>query len=449
MILEIEYSSTTIDLTANGYAILDGFYPQSPSDPEKHITDKVDIWITASSSADMQAKILAINLALQYAKVHAGEASNGVWLNFAPYSDVTAYRSRIYDGVLLYDTKLAAWWPKKRLKVTLVVERAPFWEGAEIAIPLTNGNGVDVDDGLTVYNCNDESGSSPNVQQNYVDIAAGAILGDLAAPAKILAVNTYTDRLYDLWIGHNYTDPTHAVWNYEGEDAAGGSSGADATCSGGNKKTVTVDFDDEETLLTWTLGSAALSAARGQWVHALLRVDNLSLEELRQMYFRMNIIWNLTTIWQSEKAAPSDLRLMQIRDLFTFRLPPWLAGMNDLDGLSLALSGQRRVATDLTIGVDFLQLVPADSFRYIVSNGYGVEQDDLLVDDGILGLLYRMDASGEGRIGIFSGYGEPIQLQPGLAQRLYFLMTGITLGLAAIDQTLSVMVRYRPRRRAL
>lgn len=448
MILNIDYGTTTIDLTTGGYAILDGFYPQSPSNQEDQITDRVNVWITASSSADMQAKILALTLALHYARLHADEP-DGAWLNFAPYDDVSAWRTRVYDGTLLYESKLTAWWPKKRIKVTLVIERAPYWESDETQVPLSNANGTDVTSGLTVYNCNDGSGSAPNKQQNYAAIAAGVILGDLPAPAKIVATNSYSDGLYDLWIGHNYTDPANAAWNYEAEAASGGSAAADATCSGGNKKNVTMSTDFETTLLTWSLTAAQLSAAKGQYVHALLRVDNLSLDEYKQARFRAKIIWNLTTIWQSEQVLPSDLRTMQIRDLFTFRLPPWLAGMDSLAGLSLALTGQRTITSSLTIGIDFLQLLPADSFRYLTCNGYGIDAGDRLVDDGILGLLYRESSSGAGRIGILSGYGDAIQLQPGLAQRFYFLQEGIVGGWGQIDRTLSVKISYRPRRRTL
>lgn len=156
--------------------------------------------------------------------------------------------------------------------------------------------------------------------------------------------------------------------------------------------------------------------------------------------------WNVTTIWQSERAKPSSLRSIAIRDLFSLRLPPWLPNSTSLDDINLVLSGYQVTGSPIDVKLDFLQLTPADGWRYLTPTGYGVPNGSRIMDDGILDELYVDDGSGSDKIGIYLGYGSSIYLEPNKLQRLYFLMHSNASNTAEIARTASVKIFYRPRR---
>ena len=225
--ITITYGSTTIDLQAGGYTVLDGFYPQSPT-KDGSLSEKIDLEIIGSSESDLSAKIRALELALEYARTHEGWQS--AWLNFSPSTTLATWRDRIMDGAVLYDARLLKRWREKKAIVSLVIEREGSWNGAEVQIPLSNPNGTADTTGLRVYNCNDGATvDSTYKQNNYVDIAGASVLGDLPGATRLEITNLFagTGEPMMVWIGHNFTNPSTFVWNFEGEDAEIGGSPAD------------------------------------------------------------------------------------------------------------------------------------------------------------------------------------------------------------------------------
>lgn len=442
--MTLTYGSTTIDLQASGRVVLDGYYPEVSSDGSK-VTDRVDVWVTGTT-AEIQASIQAINQAFQYAKDHPN-GSEGCWLNYAVNTTESTWRSRVTNGAVMHDAKLDARWRQGRALLALAIERLPFWEGAETDVPLSNPNGTNLTTGINVYNCNDGAGATPNKRNNYVEIAAADVEGDLPAPMKLMVTNTYaTNRLMNLWIGHNYTDPANSIWNLEAEAADGVTAIAKSDCSGGYEVSKTVNIDIPLALFIWTLTSAQISAAKGQWVHAIPRFSNA--DSLANIRFSFAIRWSPVRliIWESDPFLPVSLKKLAIMDMASFRLPPWLQASGDLSELQLAMYGQRTVSSDQPLSLDFLQLIPADGFRYLVNPMYGVPSTYRIVDDGISGELFQDDGADLNRAGVVSGYGDPILLQPNKLQRLYFLMHSSLAYTAEIDRSISVKATYRPRR---
>jgi hypothetical protein len=74
MQLFIVYDSTTLDFQANGYKLLDGFYPETPVDGAESVTYQFNILIIGSSPADLRTKLNGIRLALEHAKLHKDDA---------------------------------------------------------------------------------------------------------------------------------------------------------------------------------------------------------------------------------------------------------------------------------------------------------------------------------------------------------------------------------------
>lgn len=329
--------------------------------------------------------------------------------------------------------------------IRINITRENWWEGSESQIALTNGNGAGVTTALPVWNCADGTSIAPAIKHNYAEIAAGAVGGDLPAACRIEAVNNHnTLNLFDVWIGQNWTDPANSVQLYEGENGVTGTT--DSGCSGGKYSAVTIDSGAETSLGSWTITAAALGAAKGQWVHGLLRFASEAWEASTK--FRLVLSWSSGTVWSSDSIQPGALR-MAIWDLFQFRLPPILMGLSSMDPLTLTLFGLQTSGVSKTINLDFLALVPADGWRYIRAIGAGLAKGYRVMDDGITGKLYSDNGAGAARVGNLAGYGEAIQLMPAVKQRLYFWQHSDTACTATIIMTLGVKVYYRPRRRVL
>ncbi len=446
--LYIEFNSQTVDFQAGGYILLDGFYPEAATDPNKPVTDRATVLVVGSSLTDLENKIRAVNRALDWARTHP-RAADGAWLYYAVSEDLDAWRALITDGVVMLDGSLGNKIREFKARITVVIEHTPYWDGPEAQIPLSNANGLGNTSGLPVYNCNDGSGSAPTKRVNYADVDGADVGGDLPGPTRLEILNTYASgNLYDVWIGQNVTDPTHLNPILEGEAASGGNSISNSGSSGGSYRKFDLYPGAETEMFTWTLSSTVTNACQGAFYKFLLRFAS-GAAYLPYVRFQLKLKWNLTTIWQSGQVIPDNDRAICIRDLFTARIPPWLIGQSGLDEVDLVLTGQQSAGYTMSLGLDFMQITPADGFRHVMFNGYGAPQNYRIVDDGINELLYVDAGDGSAKAGVLVGYQAPIRLHPGIDQRLYFLMHSNAANQAEIARRISVKLFHSPRRSSL
>ena len=441
--ITISTAGDTIDLQGSGYKVLDGYYPIEAASQEQPVVEQIRLEIIATAGQSVSAKLQALGRKLEHARAHKTDA-DGCYANFSADTAENLYRSRITDGYLMLDGRLSRYWKASKVLVTLVIERAPYWEGIEAQIPLTNGNGTDNTTGLAVYN-HDDAGAG---HDNYVQIAAANVEGDLPGATRLEITNNYaTGLLYDLWIGQTWTDPANLVHILEGEDSSVGADQVNAAASGGYFTRTALSSGSEAELFNWTLSAAFLNACKGRFYKLLARFHNM--DNLTSVRFRLRIQYQVTTIWQSGQVSLDATRAIQIRDLFTLRLPPWLPEQTGLLAIQMSITGQQSTGSPINVDLDFLEVCPVDGWRQITPVGYGVAQNQRVIDDGIGGALYVDDGSGTGKIGILTGYGAPVMLQPGKLQRLYFLMHSASINTAEIARTISVKLFYRPRRQSL
>ena len=141
---------------------------------------------------------------------------------------------------------------------------------------------------------------------------------------------------------------------------------------------------------------------------------------------------------------------VELTNLDTLRLPPYLEGLTTIKELSLRLYGWKGTSGTYTIPLDYLQLSPisGDSgWLHFKSVGTGVPAEQTFIHDATEGWTYYQDASSN-YIAEFTQYGGPIQLVPGQAQRLYILTSDNT-GTAATSQQWTMKLWYRPRRNSI
>jgi len=439
--------TTTVTVTTSTVGILTGYKQGNAARSKPTVVDKASVLLVGGLTT-VRSTLRDLNrLFFQAEEYQSSKMGAKVYVE-RDLGDSVWWRSELVEALPLpdestLDTGLAA----GKMEFELVYSRRNYWEGAEAQIPLTNGNGTNNTAGLTVYNHDDAATG----HDNYVSIAASVVDGDLPGPSRIEMVNSYaTNRLMDVWIGQNWTDPANFPHMLEAEDASGGTTVTPAADYSNNAyKTISVASGSEVDLFTWTISTAMLNAAKGGRMKALLRFSPVYATAAQSTWFRIAAKWMTTVVWKSERAKPSTTRAISIRDLFSLRLPPWLPGSTNLDDITLTLTGYQNTGSALTIGLDFMQLTPADGWRYITAIAYGVANGSRIVDDAIIGDLYVDNAAGADKIGSLIGSGDPIHLQPGKLQRLYFLMHSNTFNVAEIDRSISVKVYYRPRRLSL
>jgi hypothetical protein len=455
--MTITYKNITIDLMDDGYRVLDGFYPQTPT-KDGSVTEKIDLSIIGSSEIDLLAKIRALELALIYAVEYKGAQS--AWLNFAPSVSADLWRDRIVQGYLLYDVDLIKRYKQNKAKVSLVIEREGVWNGPEVQIPLTNPNGTANLTGLRIYNCNDAATADTTYKRhNYVDIDGDDVEGDLPGSTRLEMVNLYsgTPTPRYIWIGHNWENPADFVWNFEGEDATitNGSVNSSSSMSGGAYGACGTFYGNGvfTDLFEWAISSAQIDAAAGKLFHVMVRFAASTY--IKQMRYRLKI--NLTgsggvdpEVWSGSAFYLDSYYGHLIRDMGVIRLPPKLAGYTGLAEHKLVLQAAHdALDATRTLSIDFVQIMPADGWRSIESIASRWVLNNRMIDDGINGDIYQDDGSGSGKNGAWTGYGKAIELKPGRDQRLYFLAHSGTSDTAPIDMKFAVKLYYRPKKRVL
>jgi len=431
--LTITYDGKTINLQANGYRV-DGFAPQTAADEKTNITERFDVLVTS------QAQLYALEAAFAWARKHQNEG-NAAWLNYAIDETTATQKAMIVNGMVLHDIQMSKRWRFGWLQAAVAIERRPEWRGALTAISLSNPSGSGTG-GVTVKNHWDTGTNDIN----YVEIAGASITGDLPSPLKLQITNNYNASygVIKVWVGHN-VESTPASLNpvLEGEAATGGTTTTPSATSSNNAyQTNSLTADGDVLLFTWALSSTLLGYTKGKYFKILGRF----LTQVNNVWFRPDIYYGtVVPLWEGPYTRPGSTLTDYLWDLGVIQLPPWLLDVTSPDALSLRLYGKRAVASTINVSLDYLYLLPLESYRLLQVNG-NVPYQSAIVDDGTLSQLYSQNASAAARRGDIVGYGEPILVQPGKLQRLYFLHHHSFANYAQIDRTLSIKAWYEPRR---
>lgn len=447
-VLNIVYGSTTITLASGAYSLL-SYIPRAPTSLEDDatISEPCKIEISGASVAALQTALQAIELAFRQAERYRDtQMGDRVYIVFTPdgYSD--AYQSELLTGKPDFDNNtLDDRWVEKKIDVTLNWVRRFYWEGPETQATVSNSSGSGTI--ITLYN-HDDAG-----HDNYLEIAAGAITGDLPTPPRLKMyadpTNTGTNYVKDLYIGHNaLSDPAGFAHILEGESGITtvGANTADATCSNGSRKSFSWAATTETELAYWTLTQALLNSSAGGYFRVLARFS--TAPAYTNLWLRLQLTTGLASniLWR----GPLSLCPQQcLVDLGVVQLPPMLPGQTDINSMALALYGKRNTAGTHTLELDFLQLTPLDSWRTYRGKFNWWGNGSWLMDDGPQDLVYwDFSIPGVGKMTTHTPEGQKINLIPGLLQRLYFLHSIQTLA-APTERMLNVSVWYRPRRTTL
>ena len=330
--------------------------------------DKVDsevVKLVAVANGHRDA-FAEINRLLLRAKNFAeSQAGSPVYIEMK-FDEASWWRARVLDGRCTYTgSDMVHSWRSSTPAVSLSIERTP-WEGPETELPLTNNSGSGTG-GRAVGN--ETSGAT----ENWVTVAGANVSGDLPALTRLELTHTYATNPFikEIWLHHKVDSPTSFAHFIQGESASGGSNTADATASGGSKKSLSWSGTAKTKLLEWTLPAASLNAMAGGYAHLLMRHDGAAYGDL-YFQFQLRNPTGYTLIHDGSLTPFPNGNEMEILD--NFRLPP--GGLvSGSSNLILELYAQRLTSATHSLAIDFVQLSaigPGNSWHKLVATGTGL-----------------------------------------------------------------------------
>ena len=442
--LSVTNGTTTISLTSSG-VVLTGYMPKAPdfdaaTGSYKNVTEPVEFLIADTTTANVQAKLAALDVLLQGARRAQNGRGAKTYLHFQAGADAAAWRSEILDYRLELGEDAAVGLYQARLECTLIVVRRFYWEGTTLTnLALSNSATSGATSGLNIYN-HDDSGTG---HDNWVQIASTDVTGVLPAGCQVrLTNNIGASRTFTkIYLALNaYSDPANFSHILEGESrASGGTVVSDATAySNGQALNFTIGsgITPGTAAFVWTLPAATLQDAAGRPFRLLARFVGGS--GTTTAYAEVRAANGTSVLWRGDTVAMPDL-YGGLLDFGVVPLPP--GGYSTAYGaLTLALT-----FTGVALRyLDFIQLTPMDAFTMIecvapCANG------ETVVADSIENRQYIVSGSAE--LSYASASGGNLLLQPGVINRLLVLQENLTgTNRGEIYEMFTVLVRYRPRR---
>jgi hypothetical protein len=401
----------------------------------QNVTEDAEVNLRGTA-ATIRSTVASIELLLQ-AAIRRQETGVGdkVYVTFAPLSE-TAYRSEVFDGRVVWSTdpglrRLGDTNPTVRIDV--IWTRAPGWDGDLTQISLS-ANGQSASTSARTLTNDPANG-------NWVQMAAAQVTGDMPTPVMLELTNTsggsraYRKLVVNVNAG---SDPASLVHYLQAEAAvSGGSSSADAACSGGNKWSVTLSTTP--TTYQWTLPQADMQRTKGRRARITARVVSIA----GATYVRPKILdgAGAQVLWSGDELYLGSLTDTVLLDLGIVPLPPGGYGATYAAhrlGLEMRSSG---APTDV---FDVFQLTMLDAYLYADLNSISVANNAALVLDGVEERNYISASSVWTPLA--TSFGGPLLLQPNTLQRIHVLYEIAATAGVPITSTLGVRAYFRPRR---
>jgi len=337
------------------------------------------------------------------------------------------------------DGDLEIWGMQLTLTVTPAASNISPVNGTPLAIQLTNGNGTDVTTGLAVWNHND-AGTG---HDNYVEIDGADLLGNypMKTVLSLQSDSGESEKTSVVYIGARVG--SFAFKSILEDDAASYAKGSPTPTvdvdysSAGTHTAVSLTSTTGESLFKWTLTDQETEDTRGAF-RFFGRVAP-STHWPSNANFRVVVLYGTTSLYASEWRKPVSTTI-ELFDLGTIFLPPWLSGVSTaLAGLVISLEGKLDAAGTQAVDLDYVALLPQDGgYRVLKFRTTGMAQTEYLIDDGWEDSVYHINTSAK-KTGIPFGIMQRISLTPAKDVRLYFLMEG-TAQNAEITRKLKVIV---------
>jgi hypothetical protein len=436
--LAISDGTTTVSLSGTSPVLGVTYFPQTSqyrNGEWQNVTEDAEVNLRGTHTA-IRAAVASIELLLQ-AAIRRQETGVGdkVYVTFAPLSE-TAYRSEVFDGRVVWSTdpglrRLGDTNPTVRIDV--IWTRAPGWDGDLTQISLSASGQSASTSARTITN--------DPANGNWVQMAAAQVTGDMPTPVMLELTNASggAQAYRKLFVNVNAgSDPANLVHYLQAEAAvSGGTAAADATCSGGNRWSVTLSTTP--TTYQWTLPAADMQRTKGRRARITARIKSIA----GATYVRPKILdsGGAQVLWSGDELYLGSLTDTVLLDLGIVPLPPGGYGATYAAhrlGLEMRSSG---APTDV---FDVFQLTMLDAYLYADLNSVSVANGAALVLDGVEGRNYISASSVWTPLA--TSFGGPIMLQPNTLQRIHVLYEIAATAGVPITGTFGTKAYFRPRR---
>lgn len=411
--------------------------PEAPDDP---IVESVDLKLSGTVAA-IRSTLRALNLLFLAAKERAEQGVGArIFVEYAPTIADSLYRSEIFSGGVDWsdDKKLRnlADSTSATVVVTVTWSRAPFWESQLTQATLTNGNGSNNTSGLTIRLHDDGTAG----HDNYVEIDAAEVGGDLLAPVEIHLKNTFGSGVNyrNFYLANNWFNSTLAhIIEGESRDAGFGTIQSSAQASNGQYVALSINGTLE---VPWSISTAVLQKSQGRYLRVLAKF--FFFDGAANVYVKAKIKdgGNVITLAEAEEEVKLMPNAGYIQNLGVLPFPP--GGYNTAAAIHKLVLAIRTESLQ-TVSVDFMQLTPTfppGCYREIKQLGNLIPNNEELVDDNIESVTYVTSSGNHFLLAPKTG---PLMLWPNRAQRIYVLADGTDV---TLDHTMQVRAFFRARR---
>lgn len=424
MLLRLTDGTTTLTLSGAGTYLGATYFPTSQAGADR-ITETVPVILEGTETA-IRGAVNDIEQLFAAARTRQRNLTPRVYVEFRPTDSGDIFRAEIFDGAAVYDqdpAKRSLYNTVSTVQVAVAWTRRAKLQGPEEEVYLSGPSQTERLGGVTTYNNDNATATAAN----WFQAAANRIKGTQPAPIRLRITNASGAGLpwRNFHIGNNvYSSPASAdVWLLGSEAVSGAAAN---WTSGTTHSSLAWIFPLSATLLAQTQGRtfrvlAAFTGAVGTNGYLLAHVGP---------YIGSTFIKQHTTV--GERLAGN-----QLLDLGELPIPP--------GGYNVANAGAALVITARGTGsgggtIDFVQLMPTDSYRKLEQIGYTASNGDAIEDDGIEGGAVAI-LSGT-RNGIVSAAGEPLMVYPERINRFHFLFD--EGGNFTAGRQVTVQAWYRP-----
>jgi len=395
----------------------------SASRPDGLVDTSLSVVIYGADQDAVQITVNAVERLLAAASRNREEgAGERVYAILQMDNEGISWRSEVLGGELQPSPKHLGEWVNDGIRCTINLLRRGYWEGSKAEIELSSAaSPTFATGGKAIDNAND------GTYHNYIDIEGESIEGVLPSPLHLRIENTSggSKAYRNFYISNNaFQDPGNFMHVIEASGVV------DASSSGGEYQSIVITTT---ATLALTLTAAQLQRTQGRRLRILARITGVVSAGSVYVQARIADSSGLNVLALGDEVLIDSSQ--DLWDLGSLPFPP--GGYHDGWGEHKLLIYFRATAS-ATVLIDFLQVTPMDSYRFIRMRSGAIADGDYFEDDGISGVTHA-----EGNA-YFTVRGDPLMAFPGVDQRLYILHDlGST---APIDSALSIRAWYRPRR---